>query len=118
MFRFTRRATLFNRCALSACARSSINAFDIASLPTTLIPDLWNGIVTDQAIFRADLHGTIFVACDKLATSLRQAYDITYDCRSVLKCYDIFFLTNTTIISELHATKIVQCKSALRRVLK
>ena len=37
---------------------------------------------------RADLHGTIFCACDKLTTDLR------YDCRSVLKyvlkCYDIF----------------------------
>ena len=35
-----------------------------------------------------------FVACDKLTTGLRQAYDMTYDCRSVLKhvlkCYDIF----------------------------
>ena len=39
---------------------------------------------------RADLHDTIL----SHATSSRQAYDITYDCRSVLKhvlkCYDIF----------------------------
>ena len=38
-----------------------------------------------------DLHGAILAH----ATSLRQAYDMTYDCRSVLKhvlkCYDIFF---------------------------
>ena len=39
---------------------------------------------------RADLHDTIL----SHATSSRQAYDMTYDCRSVLKhvlkCYDIF----------------------------
>ena len=39
---------------------------------------------------RADLHGAILA----YATRLRQAYDMTYDCRSVLKhvlkCYDIF----------------------------
>ena len=32
-----------------------------------------------SCLLRADLHATIFVA------SLRQAYDTTYDCRSVLK---------------------------------
>ena len=41
-------------------------------------------------IFRADLHDMIL----SHATSSRQAYDMTYDCRSilkhVLKCYDIF----------------------------
>ena len=41
-------------------------------------------------LVRADLHDTIL----SHATSLRQAYDMTYDCRSVLKhvlkCYDIF----------------------------
>ena len=39
---------------------------------------------------RADLHDTIL----SHATSSRQAYDMTYDCGSVLKhvlkCYDIF----------------------------
>ena len=38
------------------------------------------------------------------ATSLRQAFDTTYDCRSVLKhvlkCYDIF-LTFTSIVSHV-----------------
>ena len=47
-----------------------------------------------RGFLRADLHGATFVACDKLTTSSRQAYDMTYDCRSilkhVLKCYDIF----------------------------
>ena len=42
------------------------------------------------ATVRADLHDTIL----SHATSSRQAYDMTYDCRSVLKhvlkCYDIF----------------------------
>ena len=40
--------------------------------------------------FRADLHDTIL----SHATSSRQTYEMTYDCRSVLKhvlkCYDIF----------------------------
>ena len=43
-----------------------------------------------RASLRADLHDTIL----SHATSSRQAYDMTYDCRSVLKhvlkCYDIF----------------------------
>ena len=45
--------------------------------------------VTFQLILRADLHGTIFVACDN---GLRQAHDMIYDCcvrqkecRSILK---------------------------------
>ena len=49
-------------------------------------------------LLRADLHGTICVE------SLRQAYDATYDCRSVLKhvlkCYDIF-LTYTPIVNHV-----------------
>ena len=44
----------------------------------------------DCQLIRADLHNTIL----SHATSSRQAYDMTYDCRSVLKhvlkCYDIF----------------------------
>ena len=43
-----------------------------------------------SGVVRADLHDTIL----SHATSSRQAYDMTYDCRSVLKhvlkCYDIF----------------------------
>ena len=50
-----------------------------------------------RRLFRADLHGTIFVACDKLTTGLRHDLTTTWhdcDCRSflkrVLKSYDIF----------------------------
>ena len=57
------------------------------------------------------------------AASSRQAYDMTYDCRSVLKhvlkCYDIFSDVRNNRKScrnpLLHATKIVPCKSALIR---
>ena len=45
---------------------------------------------TKELSLRADLHDTIL----SHATSSRQAYDMTYDCPSVLKhvlkCYDIF----------------------------
>ena len=38
--KLTRRATLFDRCAINACAWSSINAFDIAS-PSQFWYDSW-----------------------------------------------------------------------------
>ena len=48
------------------------------------------GAARKSCSIRADLHDTIL----SHATSSRQAYDMTYDCRSVLKhvlkCYDIF----------------------------
>ena len=63
---------------------------------------------------RADLHGTH-------ATSSRQAYYMTYDCRSVLKhvlkFYDIFsdVHNNRKLCRGLVVSpKIVPCKSALR----
>ena len=49
-----------------------------------------SGTFCEKIFIRADLHDTIL----SHATSSRQAYDMTYDCRSVLKhvlkCYDIF----------------------------
>ena len=71
---------------------------------------------------RADLHAVRFLSH---ATSSRQAYDITYNCRSVLKhvlkCYDIFSDVHVNrkscpgpVASLSHTTKIVPCKSALR----
>ena len=61
------------------------------------------------------------------ATSSRQAYDMTYDSRSVLKhvfkCHDIFSGVHVNrkscrgpVASLSHTTKIVPCKSALRRL--
>ena len=61
------------------------------------------------------------------ATSSRQAYDMTYDCRNVLKkvlkCYDIFLTYSASVNQKMswacrkplsHGTKIVPCKSALK----
>ena len=70
----------------------------------------------------ADLHGTIFVACDN---GSRQVHDMIYDCcvrqkkcRSILKhvfnrC-DNRKSCGRPVVSLSHATKIVPCKSALR----
>ena len=71
---------------------------------------------------RADLHGTIFVACDN---GLRQAHDKIYDCcvrqkkcrsilKHVLKRFDNRKSCRRPVASLSHATKIVLCKSALR----
>ena len=71
---------------------------------------------------RADLHGTIFVACDN---GLRQAHDMICDCcvrqkkcrsilKHVLKCCDNRKSCRRPVVSLSHATKIVPCKSALR----
>ena len=50
----------------------------------------YSGIRSIERTLRADLHDTIL----SHATSSRQAYGMTYDCRSVLKrvlkCYDVF----------------------------
>ena len=75
-------------------------------------------------ILRADLHTTIFVACDN---GLRQAHDMIYDrcvrqkkCRSILKhvlnCCENRKSCRRPVVSLSHATKIVPCKSALRTV--
>ena len=69
----------------------------------------------------ADLHGTIFVACDN---GLRQAHDMIYDCcvrqkkcpgilKHVLKRCDNRKSCRRPVVSLSHATKIVPCKSAL-----
>ena len=64
-------------------------------------------------ILQADLRGTILMH----AGSSRQAYDMTYDCRSVFQHVSKIFLTYTScrrpVVSLSHATKIVPCKSAL-----
>ena len=76
--------------------------------------------VTFQLILRADLHGTIFVACDN---GLRQAHDMIYDCcvrqkkcrsilKHVLKRCDNRKSCRGPAVSLSHATKIVPCKSA------
>ena len=58
---------------------------DTAAILKSIVSNSYYGIL------RADLHDTIL----SHGTSSRQAYDMTYDCRSVLKhvlkCYDIFF---------------------------
>ena len=52
------------------------------------------------------------------ATCARQAYDMTYDCRSVLKhvlkCCNNRKSCRRYVVRLSHATKIVPCKSALR----
>ena len=57
-------------------------------LQPSSVPTIWRK--KDKGRFRADLHDTIL----SHATGSRQAYDMTYDCRSLLKrvlnCYDIF----------------------------
>ena len=74
------------------------------------------------AFLRADLHGTIFAACDN---GLRQPHDMTYDCcvcqkicrsilKQVLKRYDNRKSCLRPVTSLSHATKIAPCKSALR----
>ena len=80
--------------------------------------------VTFQLILRADLHGTIFVACDN---GLRQAHDMIYDCcvrqkecrsilKHVLKRCDNRKSYRRPVVRLSHATKIVPCKSALRKL--
>ena len=74
--------------------------------------------------FRADLHSTIFVACDN---GLRQTHDMIYDCcvrqkkcrsilKHVLKRCDNRKSCRRPVVSLSHATKIVPCKSALIEV--
>ena len=105
----TRTATGSALFSLLTCIHT--NTFTLPSIffPLLMIsikiwetPKAWNAKcslpvavrVSKARLLRADLHGTIFVACYKLTTSSRQAYDMTYDCRRVLKhvlkCYDIF----------------------------
>ena len=71
---------------------------------------------------RADLQGTIFVSCDKLTTGL--GHDLRLVCTSekcrstlkhVLKRYGNRKSCRRPAVSLSHATKIVTCKSALRR---
>ena len=75
----------------------------------------------DCGVVRADLHGTIFVACDN---GLRQALDMIYDCcvrqkkcrsilKHVLKRCDNRKSFRRPVVGLSHATKIVPCKSAL-----
>ena len=69
---------------------------------------------------RADLHGTIFVSCDKLTTGLRHDLRLvctSEKCRSILKhvlkrCGNRKSCRRPAV-SLSHATKIVPCKSAL-----
>ena len=81
--------------------------------------------VTFQLILRADLHGTIFVACDN---GLRQAHDMIYDCcvrqkkcrsilKHVLKRCDNRKSCRRPVVRLSHATKIVPCKSALSQLV-
>ena len=72
---------------------------------------------------RAHLHGTIFVACDKPLTGLR--HDLRLACTSekcrsilkhVLKRWDNLKSCRRPVVSLSRATKIVPCKSALRRL--
>ena len=76
----------------------------------------------NEEFLRANLHGTIFVACDN---GLRQANDMIYDCfvrqekcrsilKHVLKRYDNRKSCLRPVVSLSHATKIAPCKSALR----
>ena len=70
--------------------------------------------VTFQLILRADLHGTIFVASDN---GLRQAHDMIYDCcvRQKERC-DNCKSCRRPVVRLSHTTKIVPCKSALRKL--
>ena len=78
-------------------------------------------IMCKKNFFRADLHGTIFVAC---GNGLRQAHDMIYDCcvrqkkcrsilKHVLKRCDNRKSCRRPVVSLSHATKIIPCKSAL-----
>ena len=80
-------------------------------------------VIGIEECVRADLHGTIFVACDN---GLRQAHDMTYDCcvrqkkcrsslKHVLKRCDSRKSCRRPVVSLSRATKTVPCKSALRR---
>ena len=70
--------------------------------------------------FRADLHDTIFVSCDKLTTGLRHDLRLvctSKKCRSILKhilkrCGNRKSCRKP-VVSFSHETKIVPCKSAL-----
>ena len=71
---------------------------------------------------RADLYGTIFVSCDKLRTGLRHDLRLvctSEKCRSilkhVLKRYGNRKSCRRPAVSLSHVTKILTCKSALRR---
>ena len=89
-------------------------------LQPSSVPTIWRK--KDKGRFRADKHDTIL----SHATGSRQAYDMIYDCRSVLKRvlkgYDIFSDVHNNrkscrrpVAESLsHATKIVPCKSALK----
>ena len=71
-----------------------------------------------HAFRRADLHGTIFVSCDKLTTGLRHDLRLvctSKKCRSILKHVLKRYSNRKLSVSVSHATKIVTCKSALRR---
>ena len=66
------------------------------------------------AFVRADLHGTIFAACDN---GLRQVHDMIYDCRvrqKKCRCGNRKSCRRP-VVSLSHASKIVPCKSALKR---
>ena len=73
-----------------------------------------------SGIIRADLHGTIFVSCDKLTTGLRHDLRLvctSEKCRSILK-HVLKRCGNRTscrrsVVGLSHATKIVPCKLAL-----
>ena len=70
---------------------------------------------------RADLHSTIFVACDKLTTGLRHYLQLSQRFKTCFKMPRHFSDVHAnrkscrrTFVSLPHATKIVPYKSALR----
>ena len=86
--------------------------FDSSNVPTR------EHFRSQKRYFRADLHGTIFVACDN---GLRQANDMIYDCcvrqkecrsilRHILKRGDNRKSSRRPVVRLSHATKIVPCK--------
>ena len=71
-------------------------------------------------IIRLDLHGTVFVSCDKLTTGLRHDLRLPRRFKTCFKMLRHFSDVRTNrkscrrpVVSLSHETKIVPCKSAL-----
>ena len=71
-------------------------------------------------ILRADLNSTIFLACNKLTTGLRHDLQLLQrfkTCFQMLRHFSDKHANRTScrrpVVSLLHVTKIVQCKSGL-----
>ena len=57
-------------------------------LQPSSVPIIWK---KDKGRFRADLHGTIFVACNKLATGLRHDLRLSQCFKTYFKMQRHFF---------------------------